>query len=84
MVTSSKCLFEKKNITVKIITQTKFKKCNFTLFNPSTDLKIIKANPLERPVAGSVFKLMLVISPYWTKCSFNSSANKIKILLLSF
>lgn len=41
-----------------------YKIVKLTLFNPSTDLKIIKANPLERPVAGSVFKLMFVISPY--------------------
>lgn len=58
-------IFQNKCISIYLnIKKINYKTINHTLFNPSTDLKIIKANPLERPVAGSVFRLILVISPY--------------------
>ena len=48
-----------------------------TLSTASPKLNTMKANPLERPVLGSVLTLMLSISPYLLKCSRSSSGKEI-------
>lgn len=50
--------------------------CKHTLSRFSAVLKTRKANPLDLPVCGSIFTVMLSISPYFPKCSRSSSARK--------